>query len=191
MKKPMTLILFGGIIVLIGGLIAAIGTYLYNKNSSEKSDRIESSVIKNIGISETTKEDVNKLKKQNDEIQNQVQELMKVTTAKIVDKPIEAIKMPPREMKPAFITNPFFITNTVGPNNIVNITNYFSYRCIWYGSEVIFLVKVANEKSELSFSFNNKTVFPYTIVLNSQGKICMIQIFNKTDTYFQVKTYSD
>jgi hypothetical protein len=40
MLKPMTIILIGAIIVVIGGITGAIGTYLHNKRSSAKTDRI-------------------------------------------------------------------------------------------------------------------------------------------------------
>lgn len=43
--KPMTLIFIGSIIIVIGGIIGAIGTLTHNKNSSEKSSRIETGVI--------------------------------------------------------------------------------------------------------------------------------------------------
>lgn len=191
MLKPMTIILIGAIIVVIGGIVGALGTYLHNRNSSQKTDRIEDGVKKNIGIGKTTNEDVKILQVQNNSLQSKVDELLKLTTSEVVNKPIEAIPLPARELKPAFILNPFFITNTVGPHQTVTISDLFSYRCFWYGSEVTFLVKVANEKSELSFSFGDNTTFPYTIVINSQGKTCLIQIINKTKTSFQVKTYSD
>lgn len=38
--KPMNIILWGAIIVIIGGVVTAIGTFLHNKGSSEKSDKI-------------------------------------------------------------------------------------------------------------------------------------------------------
>src|SRR5687767_5632427 len=40
MPKPMTIILIGAIIVVIGGITGAIGTYLHNKKSSAKTDKI-------------------------------------------------------------------------------------------------------------------------------------------------------
>jgi hypothetical protein len=40
MLKPMTIILIGAIIVVIGGITGAIGTYLHNKKSSAKTDKI-------------------------------------------------------------------------------------------------------------------------------------------------------
>jgi hypothetical protein len=42
MVKPMTIILIGAIIVVIGGITGAIGTYLHNKRSSAKTDKIMS-----------------------------------------------------------------------------------------------------------------------------------------------------
>ena len=40
MLKPMTIILIGAIIVVIGGSISAVGTYLHNKKSSAKTDKL-------------------------------------------------------------------------------------------------------------------------------------------------------
>lgn len=39
--KPMVVIFFGAIIVTVGGIVAAVGTLLHNKQSSEKTSRIE------------------------------------------------------------------------------------------------------------------------------------------------------
>ena len=122
----MVLIFIGAAIILIGGFITAFGTYLHNKKSSEKTERIESGVNKNIGIGKTTNEEVKILKYQNNELQKKINELLKVTTAKVVNKPIESILPKVRELKPAFWTNPFFITNTVGTNNVITISGLFS-----------------------------------------------------------------
>lgn len=64
--KPMTVILIGAIIAIIGGLITAIGTWQHNKNSSEKTTRIESGVNRGLNIGATTNAEVNNLKKQNE-----------------------------------------------------------------------------------------------------------------------------
>jgi hypothetical protein len=44
--KPMNIILIGAIIAILGGIITAFGTWKQNKNSSEKSTRIEDGVNK-------------------------------------------------------------------------------------------------------------------------------------------------
>ena len=59
--KPMTIILIGAIIVVIGGFVGAIGTFVHNKKSSAKTDRIE------IGIKQTDLS-VSNLKAQNDSL---------------------------------------------------------------------------------------------------------------------------
>ncbi|MCB0533585.1 MAG: hypothetical protein KDD14_15405 [Saprospiraceae bacterium] len=59
----MTIILIGAIIAIIGGLIGAIGTWIQNKQSSEKSTRIETGVIK------ANKEVIN-LRRQNDSLKS-------------------------------------------------------------------------------------------------------------------------
>jgi hypothetical protein len=38
--KPMTVILKGALIAIVGGVISAIGTWMQNKSSSEKSSNI-------------------------------------------------------------------------------------------------------------------------------------------------------
>ncbi len=73
----MTLILIGAIIAIIGGLIGAIGTWRHNKSSSEKSTRIEEGVNKGVTIGETTNTQVIFLKKQNQDLINQSNELNK------------------------------------------------------------------------------------------------------------------
>jgi DNA uptake protein ComE-like DNA-binding protein len=69
--KPMTIILIGAIIAIIGGIISAIGTWQHNKNSSEKTTRIESGVNMGIDIGKTTNAEVNNLKKQNSSLIHQ------------------------------------------------------------------------------------------------------------------------
>lgn len=68
MRKPMTIIFIGAIIVVVGGLIGAVGTYLHNKSSSDTSIRIEDGVNKNTGIGEITNEEVIQLKDQVNEL---------------------------------------------------------------------------------------------------------------------------
>ncbi len=57
----MTIILIGAIITIIGGSITAFGTFLHNKQSSEKSTRIETGVNR-------TNDEVAELRKQNDSL---------------------------------------------------------------------------------------------------------------------------
>jgi len=190
MLKPMNIIFIGAIIIVIGGLIGAIGSLLHNRQSSKKTDRIEIGVKSNTDVGKLTNKEIMKLKNQNNDLQKKVDEFLLLTSSKIINQSIEQIT-PAKELKPAFITNPLFISNTVGLNNKVTITDLFSYRCVWISSEVLFLVKVANEETEYSFTFGKNTVYPFTIIFKSLGKTCLIQVFNKTDASFQVKTYSD
>lgn len=60
--KPMTLIFIGSIIAILGGVLSAFGTLKQNKNSSEKSDRIERGVKKGVEIGESTSSNVGELK---------------------------------------------------------------------------------------------------------------------------------
>jgi hypothetical protein len=76
MTKPMTIIFIGAIIAVLGGLVTAFGTYLHNKKSSEKSDRIEKGVNRNIDIGEMTSGEVKELKNRNIELKDKVDELL-------------------------------------------------------------------------------------------------------------------
>jgi hypothetical protein len=76
MPKAMTIIFIGAIIAVLGGLVTAFGTYLHNKKSSEKSDRIEKGVNKNIDIGEMTSGEVRELKERNMELKDKVDELL-------------------------------------------------------------------------------------------------------------------
>lgn len=83
MPKPMTIISIGAIIAVLGGLVTAFGTYLHNKKSSEKTDRIEKGVNRNIDIGETTSGEVRELKDRNIELKDKVDEhLIKQTELK-------------------------------------------------------------------------------------------------------------
>ena len=62
--KPMTIILIGAVIAVLGGIISAIGTFMHNKNSSEKTTRIEEGV-------KTTNTEVSQLKGQNEHLLTQ------------------------------------------------------------------------------------------------------------------------
>lgn len=72
----MTIIFIGAIIAVVGGLISAFGTYLHNKKSSDKTDRIEKGVNKNIDIGEETSGEVKELKNRNAELRDKVDELL-------------------------------------------------------------------------------------------------------------------
>lgn len=61
LRKPMQVILIGALIAIIGGVISAIGTYFHNKNSSAKTDRIETGVI-------LANDEINSLHKENDQL---------------------------------------------------------------------------------------------------------------------------
>ncbi|WP_291103445.1 MULTISPECIES: hypothetical protein [unclassified Flavobacterium] len=73
----MTLILIGALIAILGGVTGAIGTWKQNKNSSEKSTRIETGVNKGVSIGETTNKEVLKLRNENQDLIAQSVELNK------------------------------------------------------------------------------------------------------------------
>lgn len=64
----MTIILIGAIIAVSGGLITAIGTYLHNKNSSERSQRMEKGISESVVIGTKTNQEVDSLKILNSEL---------------------------------------------------------------------------------------------------------------------------
>lgn len=68
----MTIILIGAVIAIIGGIVGAIGTFMHNKNSSEKSTRIEKGVGKNLEIGNSTNQTVINLKVQNENLLQKV-----------------------------------------------------------------------------------------------------------------------
>jgi hypothetical protein len=76
MSKTMTIIFIGAIIAVLGGLVTAFGTYLHNKKSSEKTDRIEKGVNRNIDIGEMTSGEVRELRNRNTELGHKVDELL-------------------------------------------------------------------------------------------------------------------
>src|SRR5437660_959947 len=69
--KPMTIILIGALIAILGGIIGAVGTWKHNKNSSEKSTRIEEGVTRGVVLGETTNSEVVQLRKQNETLLTQ------------------------------------------------------------------------------------------------------------------------
>jgi len=64
----MTVIFIGAIIAVVGGLISAIGTLKHNKNSSEKSTRIEKGVNLGLDLGQTTNSEVLQIKEQNNNL---------------------------------------------------------------------------------------------------------------------------
>lgn len=58
LMKPMTIIVIGASITIVGGIVTAIGTYLQNKSSSERNNRIETGVNEGNKIGRGTSADV-------------------------------------------------------------------------------------------------------------------------------------
>ena len=69
----MHIIVFGAFVTIAGGIITAIGTYMQNKSSSEKSTRIESGVNENLAVGRITSGNVEQVKAQNVELINKVE----------------------------------------------------------------------------------------------------------------------
>lgn len=121
----MNIILTGAVIAILGGVISAIGTWLQNKQSSEKSTRIETGVNK-------ANEEVIQLRKQNDELKaNSESQLTKIDelrkenadlSSKLMDKSLDIYKnITGNKEKPLLIVNS---TNLIsGPD--LSIPKYF------------------------------------------------------------------
>jgi len=118
--KPMTIILVGAIIAIIGGVVSAVGTFLHNKQSSEKSTRIETGVNK-------ANEEVAELRKQNDTLKtnsdaqlNKIDELRKennILSSKLMDKSLDIYNnlTGGEGNKPLIIIDPSSIMNDDNP----------------------------------------------------------------------------
>jgi hypothetical protein len=73
--KPMVIILIGAIITIVGGLVTAYGTYLQNRNSSQKSQLL----LDKVSAQETT---INELRKENSDLHFKLEQ----TSSKIFDR---------------------------------------------------------------------------------------------------------
>ena len=65
----------------------------------------------------------------------------------------------------------------------------YSFRTIWNDTEVILLNRLSNEKQERSYSVTNETPLPFTLVINTKTKNCLLEIDNKNDTMVHVRSF--
>lgn len=121
--KPMTIILIGAIIAIIGGLIGAVGTWLHNKQSSEKSTR----TLQN--TTELLKENTN-LKEKVDSQSNKIDELRDENTQLYKDLLSKSEEL--NKFLGGSDAYPILLVNSMNSKNgesgfIFRITNEFDY----------------------------------------------------------------